>query len=283
MVGEKAKKFTVYPKLLNKYHKMTNFPKKIFVYFDIGKDFYMLKLRRKSGVTGNNNKTLNMVDCLYHGVVNLDITSHCELSLCYGLHGTIDYGKKHFYIKPKFVWNNSTPGLHNIEKKHFVNDFSVDSKHQKAGVNVMNDTIEIIPKFNSRSRRQLHSHARKARTFPADEKQDAQGDVTRAIKFLELYIVNDFGVYNYFKKNTTFINDRTKLIASMVDEKLRHMNLRVVLVGVEIWTNKNLIDLSTDSRTTLLSFLKYRETTINNKVQNDNAQFISKSPFDNGG
>ena len=69
----------------------------------------------------------------------------------------------------------------------------------------------------------------------------------------------------------------------MVDEKLRHMNLRVVLVGVEIWTNKNLIDLSTDSRTTLLSFLKYRETTINNKVQNDNAQFISKSPFDNGG
>ena len=283
MVGAKGKKFTVYPKLLKKFHKSVDFPNKIFIYFDIGKNFYMLKLHWKSGVTGSNNKTLKMIDCLYHGVVNLDITSHCELSLCYGLHGTIDYGKKHFYIKPKFVWNNSTTGLHNIEKGHFVNEFSVDDRNQKTGVNIMNDTIEITPKINSRFRRQLHSHARKARTFPTHEKQDTQGDVTRVIKFLELYIVNDFGVYDYFKKNTTFINDRTKLIANMVDEKLRHMKLRVILVGVEIWTSKNLIDLSTDSRTTLLSFLKYRETNINNKVHNDNAQLISKSPLDNGG
>lgn len=53
------------------------------------------------------------------------------------------------------------------------------------------------------------------------------------------------------------------------------LNIRVVLVGLEIWTYKDHFDVDDKSETTLDRFLLWRQRDLLQRVKHDNAQFVT--------
>ena len=53
-------------------------------------------------------------------------------------------------------------------------------------------------------------------------------------------------------------------------------SIYIALVGVEVWTNADMIDVNaTDKKATLDQFCRYRQTNINPSHNNDNAQLFT--------
>lgn len=48
-----------------------------------------------------------------------------------------------------------------------------------------------------------------------------------------------------------------------------------MLVGLEIWTYKDYIDVDLDSETTLDNFLLWRQADLLKRTKHDNAQFVT--------
>jgi len=58
----------------------------------------------------------------------------------------------------------------------------------------------------------------------------------------------------------------------------RPLDMYVVLVGVEIWTERDEIEIVDNADTTMNNFLEYRRKHISPKHRNDNAQLITSVP-----
>lgn len=101
-------------------------------------------------------------------------------------------------------------------------------------------------------------------------------------RYLELVIVNDFKVYTKYGKNSDFIVERSKKIVNIVNSLYSPLNILIALVGVVVWTEKNEIDITSDSSATLNSFLKYRRDVLLKMYPNDNAQLITGTSFESG-
>ncbi|MGH0168574.1 UNVERIFIED_CONTAM: hypothetical protein FKN15_055048 [Acipenser sinensis] len=63
-------------------------------------------------------------------------------------------------------------------------------------------------------------------------------------------------------------------------ELYRPVNIRVVLVGLEVWTYRDKFVVSTDPDKTLSSFLAWRKTDLLKKKKHDNAQFVTGINFE---
>lgn len=55
----------------------------------------------------------------------------------------------------------------------------------------------------------------------------------------------------------------------------RPLNIRVLLVGLEMWTHKDLIDIDVDPETTLDHFLLWRRTDLLKRTKHDTAQLVT--------
>jgi len=54
----------------------------------------------------------------------------------------------------------------------------------------------------------------------------------------------------------------------------RQLGIYVVLVGVEVWSERNRINVTGVADETMNNFLEYRRSTISPRHRNDNAQLI---------
>ncbi len=55
----------------------------------------------------------------------------------------------------------------------------------------------------------------------------------------------------------------------------RPLNIRVRLVGLEIWSNRNMIDVSSIPNLTLERFLQWRQDSLLKRKKHDNAHFVT--------
>lgn len=55
----------------------------------------------------------------------------------------------------------------------------------------------------------------------------------------------------------------------------RPLNIRVMLVGLEVWTKYDQIVVSLISDDTLSHFIKWRKSNLLKRVKHDNAQFVT--------
>uniref|UniRef100_A0A8C8S5G8 ADAM metallopeptidase domain 19 n=1 Tax=Pelusios castaneus TaxID=367368 RepID=A0A8C8S5G8_9SAUR len=82
------------------------------------------------------------------------------------------------------------------------------------------------------------------------------------------------------KNNYDLPRTKNKLVevANYVDKFYTPLNIRIALVGLEVWTDRNKCDVSENSHTTLWSFLSWRRKLLVNK-KHDNAQLITGMAF----
>ncbi|XP_037553559.1 disintegrin and metalloproteinase domain-containing protein 12 [Nematolebias whitei] len=202
-----------------------------------------------SAVTGAHNFTMN---CYYHGEVQEHPGSDVTLSVCSGLRGFIALENKTFIIEP--VSGRHT-GAHFIYR---VEELKLATGACGHGFNLSS----VAPENHIRSPFQ---------SFHTRHKRHIQ----KTTKYVELIIVADNREFQKQGKDLEKVKQRLAEIANYVDKFYRALNIRVALVGLEVWSDSDKCPITQDPFTTLHEFLDWRKVKLLPQKPHDNAQLIS--------
>ncbi|XP_028324380.1 disintegrin and metalloproteinase domain-containing protein 12 isoform X2 [Gouania willdenowi] len=202
-----------------------------------------------SAVTGTHNFSSN---CYYHGEVLAHPNSDVTLSTCSGLRGFISLENKTFIIEP--VPSNDA-GAHFIYRAEELRLTPGACGH---GFNMSS----VAPESHIKSPFQ---------SFHTRHKRSAQ----KTTKYVELIIVADNREFQKHGKDLEKVKQRLAEIANYVDKFYRALNIRVALVGLEVWSDSDKCPITQDPFTTLHEFLDWRKVKLLPTKPHDNAQLIS--------
>ncbi|XP_005914230.1 disintegrin and metalloproteinase domain-containing protein 12 isoform X2 [Haplochromis burtoni] len=200
-----------------------------------------------SAVTGAHNFTNH---CYYHGEVQTHPSSDVTLSACSGLRGFIALENKTFIIEP--VSGDDT-GVHFIYRVEELRLTPGTCGHSFNTSSVENHIESPFKSFHTRHKR----HAQKT------------------TKYVELIIVADNREFQKQGKDLEKVKQRLVEIANYVDKFYRALNIRVALVGLEVWSDSDKCPITQDPFTTLHEFLDWRKVKLLPQKPHDNAQLIS--------
>lgn len=199
--------------------------------------------------------------CLYHGEVDGVEGSSVIVSTCSGLRGLIFLNASVSYlIEPLPVYSNI--------QQHAV--FRADSlQHPPAGLCPHHHDNKDQPKgeLNTFIYGMMSPHYKR-------EKRD----LSQNMKYVELLLVADKAEFE--KHGSNLKKTQLKLLeaANLVDKYYKALNIRVALIGLEVWTSQDLINVSDNPHSTLASFLSWRGKQLRT-LPNDNAQLITGRSF----
>uniref|UniRef100_H9GFA2 ADAM metallopeptidase domain 33 n=1 Tax=Anolis carolinensis TaxID=28377 RepID=H9GFA2_ANOCA len=91
-------------------------------------------------------------------------------------------------------------------------------------------------------------------------------DVWRTLKYMELFIVADYSLV------------RISSLSHLDRDFYRSLNIKVALIGLEVWTERDHSTVSNDAHATLLSFLQWKKS-LKSRKKHDNAQLLTGVPF----
>ncbi|XP_072432110.1 disintegrin and metalloproteinase domain-containing protein 12-like [Chiloscyllium punctatum] len=108
--------------------------------------------------------------------------------------------------------------------------------------------------------------------------QRVKRQILSETRYIELVLVADREEYQNMGSNRETVVKRMIAIANTVDLYYRPFNIRVALIGVEIWTaNKITVDRSAEDN--MNRFLKWRRENLLPRMHNDNAHLITGISF----
>ncbi|XP_072556039.1 disintegrin and metalloproteinase domain-containing protein 23-like isoform X2 [Paramormyrops kingsleyae] len=186
--------------------------------------------------------------CYYHGHVRGVKDSRVALSTCNGLHGMFDDGNYVYNIEP-------------LQQTHLID--MAARPHNLCRTHTLQWARDPDSLKMSWLRR------RKKRAMPRS--------VFEEMKYLELMIVAD---HNMYKRHKTKQHTKNfaKSVVNLVDGVFKdQLHTRVVLVGMEIWTERDQIPISVRPLEMLRDFAKYRQQSI--KQYADVVQLFSNVTF----
>ncbi|XP_039337591.1 disintegrin and metalloproteinase domain-containing protein 8 isoform X2 [Mauremys reevesii] len=232
-----------------------------------GRD-YVLRLEKNKGLIGehytetyyseNGTEITERPDtqdhCFYHGHVHGHSDSAASISTCRGLSGFFWADQTVYLIEPL---GGDDKGEHAV--------YRVDHLRMKRGTcGDANVTLEYDhePKVAAA----MKPHHWKSAPFQ------------KGTRYVELVLVVDNAEYKKSKDMRT-IQNRMKEIVNHVDKLYQTLNIRVALIGLEVWSYKDRITVSPNPDTTLDNFLHWRETELLQKKKHDNAQLITGIDF----
>ncbi|XP_056291382.1 disintegrin and metalloproteinase domain-containing protein 12 [Pseudoliparis swirei] len=202
-----------------------------------------------SAVTGAHNFTNN---CYYHGEVQEHPGSDVTLSTCTGLRGFIALENKTFIIEPVPGHDN---GAHYIYR---VEELALTPGACGHGFNMSS----VAPENHIKSPFQ---------SFHTRHKRHAE----KTTKYVELIIVADNREFQKQGRDVEKVKQRLAEIANYVDKFYRALNIRVALVGLEVWSDSDKCPITQDPFSTLHEFLDWRKVKLLPQKPHDNAQLIS--------
>ncbi|RVE59736.1 hypothetical protein OJAV_G00191540 [Oryzias javanicus] len=218
-------------------------------------------LRSLHGASGNHNSSQprRHIHCYYHGKVDGYNKSMVALSTCSGLRGVI-------------VLENDTFGLEPVPKsstnEHVLYHFK-DTQFKTATCGVVNEAGSSPSYEHFEPDQTLVSLLRRKRNLPETS-------------YVELALVVDNSRYKYKNKNDTAVRDEMVELANLLDGYYKELNIRIVLVGLEIFKDSNPFSVEGDAGDVLDRFVKWRKSTLVPKVRHDIGQLIIGPPQDYG-
>ncbi|XP_010071601.1 PREDICTED: disintegrin and metalloproteinase domain-containing protein 19, partial [Pterocles gutturalis] len=194
--------------------------------------------------------------CFYHGVVRGWERSSVTLSTCRGLRGLIVLSSNSSYILEPVP---ESPNQHLIYRLH-----NLRLQRGACGYQGTGDVAEDWLRDFTTGMKPPHQRVKR--------------ETLQATKYVELLLVADYAEFqkNHFNIEAT----RLKLVeaANYVDKFYRSLNIRIALVGLEIWSNWNKCDVTENPYSTLKSFLAWSSKERVHR-KHDNAQLITGVPF----
>ncbi|XP_037308930.2 disintegrin and metalloproteinase domain-containing protein 12 isoform X2 [Pungitius pungitius] len=238
---------------LEKNHDLLPKPPHVFYYLPDG--------------TGVSVRADPVTHCYYHGNIQGFPHSRVALSTCSGLRGLIAFNSTlSFELQPQEdlhqQWGGDGSGGGGDEEGGVHLLFSTSPREGDAtgGCGVSH---AAVPPLHSST----HAHRRKR-------------DILSETKYIELVLVADHQEYlNYQKNNKTLIY-RMLDVANQVDWFYRPLSVRVALTGLEIWSDRDKIQVEKSPTDTLNNFLQWRTRELLPRLRHDNAQLVMGESFD---
>ncbi|XP_066577740.1 disintegrin and metalloproteinase domain-containing protein 15 isoform X1 [Amia ocellicauda] len=199
-------------------------------------------------------KESSVIHCYYHGTVRGFPQSRVALSTCSGLRGVIVVSANQSYV---------------LEPEEKMGD-------KEKGLHVMYPTSEL--EFEYGGCGVTHSEIPHIDVLPQQHRW--KRDILSEIKYIELVLVVDHKEYQNYQKNNKTIINRMLDLANQVDWFYRPLNVRVALLGMEIWSDKDKILVDKNPTDTLNRFLEWRTHELLPRLRHDNAQLIMGGSFD---
>ncbi|XP_059121653.1 disintegrin and metalloproteinase domain-containing protein 15 isoform X2 [Peromyscus eremicus] len=103
-------------------------------------------------------------------------------------------------------------------------------------------------------------------------------DVVTETKTVELVIVADNSEVRKYPDFQQLLN-RTLEVALLLDTFFQPLKVRVALVGLEAWTQQDLIEMSSNPAVLLDNFLRWRRTDLLPRLPHDSAQLVTGTSF----
>ncbi|XP_056331903.1 disintegrin and metalloproteinase domain-containing protein 15 isoform X1 [Danio aesculapii] len=252
-------------------------PDKLQCGLQVGSSLYILDLEKNQDLlpkppnvfyylpngTGVSMKE-NTTHCYYHGSVQGFPESRVALSSCSGLRGVIVINATlSFELLPEgeeeHVKDDEGSGEMEEGEMHAIySTHPPTSESRDCGVSHTSiPPIQIIP----------HTHRSKR-------------DILSETKYIELVLVADHKEYLNYQKNNKTIIYRMLDVANQVDWFYRPLNVRVALLGLEIWSDQDKIKVDKSPTETLNRFLDWRTRELLPRLRHDNAQLIMGESFD---
>uniref|UniRef100_A0A2I4BR15 Disintegrin and metalloproteinase domain-containing protein 28 n=1 Tax=Austrofundulus limnaeus TaxID=52670 RepID=A0A2I4BR15_AUSLI len=192
--------------------------------------------------------------CYYHGKIVNDSGSSVSISTCDGLRGYFRTSAQKYLIEPLSG---------DDEGDHAVTTFNSSSfTPAVCGVtnSTWNDDYEP-PTSRSRSRSGVVS-------------------MVYQQKYIELFLVADYREYIKLNKDLTMLRKRIFEIVNFVNMAYKPLKTFIALVGLEVWTNGDLITVTPPAGANLDAFLTWRNADLIKRKKHDNAHLISAIDFE---
>uniref|UniRef100_A0A4W6G884 ADAM metallopeptidase domain 28 n=1 Tax=Lates calcarifer TaxID=8187 RepID=A0A4W6G884_LATCA len=199
--------------------------------------------------------TPNDIDhCYYHGRIVNDSKSSVSISTCDGLRGYFRTSAQKYLIEPlsggdegdhavmTFNEKNFTPAVCGVTNTSWSDDFEP-------------------PTSRSRSR-------------------SAGLSIVQQQKYIELFLVADHREYVKMKQDQTELRKKIFEIVNFVNMAYKPFRTFIALVGLEVWSNGDLISVTPPAGANLDAFMKWRNTELVKRKKHDNAHLISGIDFE---
>ncbi|XP_044191021.1 disintegrin and metalloproteinase domain-containing protein 9 isoform X2 [Thunnus albacares] len=198
--------------------------------------------------------------CHYQGFVQDMEGSSVAMSICNGLRGVLHLSDDSYGIEPL----DSAPDQHLVYRLQ-------DVTSQPRGCGTLHDEHG-------------HNNATEHAQYEAEEIHHRQHSrrkraILHQTHYVELLLVVDYERYNFMNRNETAVREEMVHLANFIDSIYMQLNVRVVLVGLEIWTQQNLINTDGAAGEVLSRFTQWREKNLVPRRRHDSAQLILKKSF----
>ncbi|XP_063749400.1 zinc metalloproteinase-disintegrin-like 8 [Eleginops maclovinus] len=196
----------------------------------------------------------NEEHCYYHGHIEGMKDSSVSVGICSGISGYVRARQQVYLIEPL---GQSEDGGHAVYRPEDLKRINSSSNNT-----VLYDQDQAQgPRLSSLFRSRLW------KTKP----------IAGPPKFVELFVVVDNTEYKRYGSET---RSRVLRAINHVDKLYRPLNIRVMLVGLEIWTYRDHIDVDSKSEIALDNFLLWRQADLLKRTKHDNAQFVTGKDFE---
>ncbi|XP_055780887.1 zinc metalloproteinase-disintegrin-like 4a isoform X2 [Salvelinus fontinalis] len=194
--------------------------------------------------------------CYYHGHIQGIEDSSISVGICSGISGFVRAEQKVYLVEPL---GDSADGEHALYRQEHL-------RANRASCGHSNDSTVYDHDQGPAPRLSGLFKSKGWKSKP----------ITGPQRFVEMYLVADYTEYKRFGSKT---QGRMLEIANHVDKLYRPLNIRVMLVGLEIWTTRDHIDVTISPENTLNRFLQWRQDDLLKREQHDNAQFVTGKDF----
>ncbi|CDW55341.1 ADAM CR and EGF 2 and Pep M12B propep and Disinte grin and Reprolysin domain containing protein [Trichuris trichiura] len=192
----------------------------------------------------------NLKECLYHGEVVGRSRSSVALSTCNGLSGTVILERNVYMISPMKHRVSTTLSSHPHLFIRLRNDYESFCVPRERGRNQSSNPTYVLEHLvnNNETRvcRKIKGHnLKKYRTLRGRS------------RYLELSVLVEKEMIEWKNVSNTDLFRYLLDCVNTLDLFLRQINVRVSLVHVELWTQENRIDVTSDDVSTLENLVKF--------------------------
>ncbi|XP_048186719.1 disintegrin and metalloproteinase domain-containing protein 7 [Perognathus longimembris pacificus] len=186
--------------------------------------------------------------CFYQGSIVHEYDSAASISTCNGLRGFFRVNDQRYLIEPL---------KYSDGKEHLVFKYSTRGTYgANHSCEELNFTKEMLPEDEN-------------------HKEDQKAESTRKESYIELLVVADDYVYRRNSKPHSKLRKRIWGMVNFVNMVYKTLNIHVTLVGIEVWTNGDKIEIDANMETTLSHFSSWQETTLRKRKHYDHVLLLS--------
>uniref|UniRef100_A0A8C7A9R4 ADAM metallopeptidase domain 7 n=1 Tax=Neovison vison TaxID=452646 RepID=A0A8C7A9R4_NEOVI len=189
-----------------------------------------------------------MDHCFYQGSIIHEFDSAASISTCNGLRGFFRVYDQRYLIEPV---KYSDEGQHLVFRYNPRMQYAANYSCTEFNFTRTNDSKDIKI-MEDLKRKNVHKE-----------------------KYVELFIVADYNVYHRNNHPHSKLRNRIWGMANFVNMIYKTLDIHVTLVGLEMWTNGDKIDIDSNIENTLLRFSTWQEIILKKRKRFDHVILLS--------